>query len=819
MVKMYLVLRTSGLLNFTIALFMDAELTVKLKGSVVSFGVLKWVAIIKKSFDSKKNNIIEFIYILSSTSQTYKLILQCKIYSFWLSRQLIPTGRLIEKLFVFTPRVSKMQSDELDSKLDLFTLFVRRIPTGTTNQELEEYFSNYGPLRSCFVVDKKQASSQDNASIGFVNFASKDDALQAKQKSSSLKFKNQKLKVEFAVKKHLTKQLPSDSKNDLISQVKSRNSQQDKPSPSSHLLLYQLPCDTSKADLLKFLSVYVKNKSNIVHPYLNDSSKACVQFSSKEKALEAQTKINNSKFKESKIVAFISTDLKGHRLIVRNLSFNCTERSLFEKFKEFGELLECLIPMNDRQRPRGFAILQFATKEAATKCLTEMNGKKVNKREIAVDWCLPKHAYQTTIQASNLEKEEEEEEIASDDELLVEENEHQEMEEPGDEMSEDDEKDDFFNLNDDCELEEQQLEEYSAESEDDCFEPSLDDDEESQVPTESKKQRDVEMTDKPKFTFSPFTVFVRNVAFDANEDDLRNIFGQFGKVVYAKLVLDKGTGTPKGTAFVNFSQESSYESCLAKGAESNGYDVDSLVHDESRGIQLHGRTLHVLPALDKETARQLPEQKIAHKEQHDKRNLYLLSEGYISAESMLAKKFSLTEHELKLRSQSFQERKSKLKNLNYFISKTRLSLRNLPLTLDEKQLKQIFVDAGCKAFLLKQVKIVRSKDRKDQQGNMRSMGYGFVEIKTHEKALEMLRHLNDNLTSVFEKGRKPIIEFSIENKAILDKRQSRNGQLQQKETKPMAKKSLAPSKPQKATGLKRKFNHSNSSNKKRKFKK
>ena len=231
----------------------------------------------------------------------------------------------------------------------------------------------------------------------------------------------------------------------------------------------------------------MKNKKNLTHPYLNDSSKACVQFSSKEKALEVQKMISNSKFKGNKIVAFISTDLKGHRLIVSNLPFNCTEGSLFEKFKEFGDLLECLIPRNEQQKSRGFAILQFATKEAAAKCLPEMNAKKLSKREIAIDWCLPKHAYQTTMQSS---AEQNEEETDAESELSEEEEKetgHQDSDVSVDEMSEVEDKDDFFNLNDDCEPDVQHSEEHlsaESESDSDCFEPL---DEESEMPVEVKE--------------------------------------------------------------------------------------------------------------------------------------------------------------------------------------------------------------------------------------------------------------------------------------------------------------------------------------------
>ena len=45
---------------------------------------------------------------------------------------------------------------------DKNTLFVRKLPFATTNQELQEYFSAFGPLRSCFVVTKKEDQPPPN---------------------------------------------------------------------------------------------------------------------------------------------------------------------------------------------------------------------------------------------------------------------------------------------------------------------------------------------------------------------------------------------------------------------------------------------------------------------------------------------------------------------------------------------------------------------------------------------------------------------------------------------------------------------------------
>ncbi len=46
------------------------------------------------------------------------------------------------------------------------------------------------------------------------------------------------------------------------------------------------------------------------------------------------------------------------------------------------------------------------------------------------------------------------------------------------------------------------------------------------------------------------TVFLRNLSFDTTEAELKTTFEKFGKVRFAKLVLDKITERPRGSGFV-----------------------------------------------------------------------------------------------------------------------------------------------------------------------------------------------------------------------------------------------------------------------------
>jgi RNA recognition motif-containing protein len=49
------------------------------------------------------------------------------------------------------------------------------------------------------------------------------------------------------------------------------------------------------------------------------------------------------------------------------------------------------------------------------------------------------------------------------------------------------------------------------------------------------------------------SIYVGNLSHGANEDDLRNVFGEFGVVSNVTIVKDRETGRPRGFAFVEMS--------------------------------------------------------------------------------------------------------------------------------------------------------------------------------------------------------------------------------------------------------------------------
>ena len=103
---------------------------------------------------------------------------------------------------------------------------------------------------------------------------------------------------------------------------------------------------------------------------------------------------------------------------------------------------------------------------------------------------------------------------------------------------------------------------------------------------------------------------------------------------------------------------------------------------------MDGRQLNVTMAISREEAVKIKTTN-DEKRKVDKRNLYLAKEGTMDLQSTESK--MLSKSELVKRQRAASEKKAKLANPNYFISKTRLCIRNLVASVSEKQLREVLL--------------------------------------------------------------------------------------------------------------------------------
>lgn len=78
-------------------------------------------------------------------------------------------------------------------------------------------------------------------------------------------------------------------------------------------------------------------------------------------------------------------------------------------------------------------------------------------------------------------------------------------------------------------------------------------------------------------------LYVGNLSFGTTEIELRDVFGQSGTIVDAKIVTDRETGRPRGFAFVEMSSDEEAQNAIAQ--------LD--------GRELDGRTIKVNEAQDR----------------------------------------------------------------------------------------------------------------------------------------------------------------------------------------------------------------------------
>ncbi|CAG8576134.1 9125_t:CDS:2, partial [Dentiscutata heterogama] len=566
------------------------------------------------------------------------------------------------------------------------------------------------------------------------------------------------------------------------------------------LVIEGLPKDVTKKKIYKRARKF-GDVEDTIFPIEEGKNIAHITFKTEKDAAEGLKRLDGHVFHGSKMNAKLLAEKKASvdkkcRLIVRNIPWEYQEPELLKIFSVHGEVVEVNLPRKHSNGPlRGFAYIQYKKVEEAERAINAMNETIHHGRTIAVDWSLPKDKY---LEAMKSQQDKQDYEQKNNDYYIDSCTERSE-EEP-EELSEN---------------ETDESEHHNSDS----YENSLMDIDESEIDSIEDSNKNKNSVKNKNCALSEDAVlFIRNVSFEATEDELSDIFRPFGPLRYCVITKDDTTGRSRGTGFVCFVYKKHADACLEEAKSVNHIGSGPTERPESstnekkrKGIiyksvltadpsdsqalkfTLHGRVLSIVKAVDRDEAHRLTEENKNKKQKEDRRNTYLIKEGVVFPNTPDAA--LLTPSEVAKRATSFSNRKNLLaKNPNLFISKTRLSLRNLPLSVDEKKLKNLGKESikkfkeevknGKKADLtkteksegwdklvhIKQAKIVRSKDRIDStMQKLRSKGYGFLEYTQHSHALAALRYLNNN-PDIFGEKRRLVVEFAIENSIILKKR-------------------------------------------------
>ncbi|KAM0722971.1 hypothetical protein Q7P37_001169 [Cladosporium fusiforme] len=507
------------------------------------------------------------------------------------------------------------------------------------------------------------------------------------------------------------------------------------------------------------------------------------------------------------------------KLIVRNLPWSIKNPKQLEKlFLSYGKVKQAYIPRKSGGLLAGFGFVLMRGRANAEKAIEGVNGKEVDGRTIAVDWAVKKEEYEKT------------------------DGDGEDQEEAGAEQ-EDEDSDGGVNVDDD---EESVGDDKASDDEDD---DDMDDDEEDDDEDAEMDEDEEEVQKVHRAEDKSATLFIRNLPFNCTDEDLEDHFSQFGSTRYARVVMDHATGRSKGTGFVCFYNPEDAYACLREVPLRTGANAQQAVNklglgpsvlqntetDPTGRYTLDGRVLQISQAVEKSQANKFTEEGNAHRDRRDKdkRRLYLLSEGTIPSNSQLWQ--SLPPSEQTMREASLKQRKTLIEgNPSLALSLTRLSVRNIPRSIDSKELKALArqavvgfatelkqgkrqrlsheelerggedmvnadlarKDAG--KGIVKQAKVVFESEGgskvSEKAGAGRSRGYGFIEYYTHRSALMGLRWLNGHSIDYTvlqpqkgvphgskaaqaeaqqDKKKRLIVEFAIENAQVVHRRQDR----------------------------------------------
>lgn len=212
------------------------------------------------------------------------------------------------------------------------------------------------------------------------------------------------------------------------------------------------------------------------------------------------------------------------RLIIRNISFKSTKTNLMEHFSKFGKVEELDILKKPDGKMVGCAFIQYEKVNEAAKAILMSSGKEVVGRTVYVDWAVGKDQYDKQKRRTNVpvKAEADEMEIKTEDAADVEiKSEDEETDSDDEEMDSDDEDSKNIKMETDSQA----------------------DDEEVNKKTIKKRSNDVS---------EGCTVFIKNIPFEATNDDLMQCCKRFGPIWYGLITKDHVSGHSKGTGFVKF---------------------------------------------------------------------------------------------------------------------------------------------------------------------------------------------------------------------------------------------------------------------------
>ncbi|KAL9555733.1 hypothetical protein MBANPS3_002230 [Mucor bainieri] len=289
-------------------------------------------------------------------------------------------------------------------------ILVKNIPYGTSEEDMRELFGKYGelgrvlvpPARTIAVVEFLEPSESRNAFKSLAYRRYKDSLIYLEKAPSNL-FKDKFVRdPNVATKKSEAAEAKPSSAADLLQASDDTASSDD----ITTLFVKNLNFSTTAEALrnsFKGITGYRSSRIN-VKPDAKNPGKTLsmgfgfIEFDSKsnaEKALKAMQGFNldghTLELKLSHRKADTSSKKSSKtpettKLVVRNVPFEATDKDLRELFGAYGQLKSLRMPKKFNGGHRGFAFLDFLTKQEAKNVYDNMGNIHLYGRHLVLEW-------------------------------------------------------------------------------------------------------------------------------------------------------------------------------------------------------------------------------------------------------------------------------------------------------------------------------------------------------------------------------------------------------------------------------------------------
>jgi len=288
-------------------------------------------------------------------------------------------------------RVMWSQRDPSTRKSNSNNIFIKNLDKTIDNKELHATFEQFGKVLSAKIVTDGEGNSKG---FGFVHYEQKDSGDLAISQVNNMVIREKQVYVgNFVPRKERNAHL--EAKRSNFTNVYVKNLADDVNSDELLNKMFSEFGEVTSAAIMKdgegksrgfgFVSFTEHEGAQKSVDALHEKEVADgkVLFVSRAQKKAEREKDLKDRFEQMKLMR--QSKYQGTNLYIKNLDDSIDQERLYKEFESFGTITSAKVVVSeDKSTSRGFGFVCYSTPEEATKAVSEMNGKIIDKKPLYV---------------------------------------------------------------------------------------------------------------------------------------------------------------------------------------------------------------------------------------------------------------------------------------------------------------------------------------------------------------------------------------------------------------------------------------------------